>query len=98
MPTLLNMMSSRPNRSTAAAIIATHVGLLGDVALLGHGGAARRLDRRDGLLAGSASMSAHTTRAPSSANRSAEARPTPDPAPVTIADLPSSSTLCSRSF
>ena len=35
-------------------------------------------------------MSAATTRAPSCANRSADTRPTPEPAPVTMALLPSS--------
>src|SRR5262249_42618559 len=41
----------------------------------------------------SASMSAQTTRAPSPAKRSAPARPTPEPAPVTTATFPSSSTI-----
>ena len=41
-------------------------------------------------LARSTSRSAQTTRAPSSAKRSAEARPTPDPAPVMTVFLPSS--------
>src|SRR6478609_3967488 len=41
-------------------------------------------------LAWSTSMSATTTFAPSCANRTADTRPTPEPAPVTIALLPSS--------
>src|SRR6516162_5052147 len=38
-------------------------------------------------------MSAHTTAAPSWAKRSAEARPTPEPAPVTTVTLSFSNTL-----
>ena len=82
MPTLLNTMSSRPNCSTAASDRRDHVVLLRDVDGDRHGGAAGLLDSRTVSLAASTSRSAQTTLAPSSAKRRAEARPTPEPAPV----------------
>ena len=58
---------------------------------------ARRADLRRGLRAVSPRRSATATRAPSSAKRSAVARPIPDPPPVTSATFPSSLPM-SRSF
>ena len=64
--------------------------LVRDVGPDGDGGAARRLDLAHSLFRWSSVDVGATTRAPSSANRSADTRPTPEPAPVTMALLPSS--------
>ena len=85
-PALLNTTSSRPNVSTAAANIAFT-------------SAACETSARTAIASWPISAaadswcpltSAQTTLAPSAANSSAEARPMPDPAPVTTATLPSS--------
>ncbi len=97
MPTLLNRMSSRPYWSTAAAIIAcTCCSSETSVPI------AMAVPPADSIwqtvsFAWSRSISAATTRAPSSANRSADTRPTPEPAPVTMALLPASTPGIRRS-
>ena len=82
-------MSSRPNRSTASADRRTAPsGSCGHVTLLGHRHATGASTSDTVSLARSRSMSAQTTRAPSSAKRRAEARPTPEPPPVMTAVFP----------
>ena len=56
----------------------------------GMGGDIVYIVSKNGVFAGSASLSATTTQAPSAASRFAVARPMPEPAPVTSAIRPAS--------
>ena len=68
------------------------VGLRGDVAVLRERGAAVGFDETHRLLGPVVAHVGATTRAPSAANRSAAARPTPEPAPVMMTVLSCNST------
>ena len=83
-PALLNTTSSRPNASTAAANIACTSAACETSACT----AIASLPISAAADSSCPLTSAQTTLAPSSANSSAEARPMPDPAPVTTATLP----------
>ena len=89
-PTLLNMMSSRPKRSTAPATVAATSAFWDTSQCSATAAPSVASISATVSLARSRSMSAHTTDAPSSAKRRADARPTPEPAPVMMAIFPSS--------
>src|SRR4029079_16578028 len=98
-PALLTMMSSPSNSSSA--VFTKRSPNSGSTTLPVHVTAVPPAARLalTGSLAGSASRSLTTTRAPSLASLSAMARPIPRPAPLTKATLPSSfirSALASR--
>ena len=80
MPTLLNMTSSRPKCSAAAATVAATSSSRDTSARTATAVPPAPSMSRTVSLARSSSRSAHTTRAPSSAKRRDEARPTPEPA------------------
>ena len=86
-PALLNATSSRPQRSTVPSVYALTAAASETSAPTAN--AASPISRATSSTA-SRLMSTQVTRAPSSANRMALARPMPEPAPVTIVTLPAS--------
>ena len=89
-PALLKSASSPPKASTAVAIIRSVSAASATSAA--HGTATAPCDSIIATVSSTLGprTSAATTCAPSAAKRSALARPMPDPAPVTMAILPSS--------
>src|SRR5512141_81579 len=86
-PALLNATSSRPQRSTVPSVYALTAAASETSAPTAN--AASPSSRATASTA-SRLMSTQVTRAPSSANRMALARPMPEPAPVTMVTLPAS--------